>query len=514
MLAAHSSGEQSTTGTHPARWFVTLLVALAVCSALLRLPTLWSALPYEVQHDEVILVRLATGVVTSGDLDPKFQNWGTLPIHALALVLRAASEFGLELEPIGPGSYVLARGISLVLMSIAMLAVAASAARVFGSRVGLLAALLLAVSPLCTELARRALVEPWMAAGFALSGWASVRAWQRGCDARGLALAGVFAGLAASAKMTGVFAFSQPVLAWALARPRSARSLGAAAAGAFGMWLLCSPFAWLDPHTFVGGLTAEAQHYSSDHALFPRFGATSHLEYLLLLDEAVGSPAMVAALIGLVLGLRDRPGALVVCVGGAAAHFAFVGLFRFYYPRNLLVGLGALAPLAALGTLSLADLLARGARSRGVWAAGAALVLLLPPGGSSVAVWRRMSLPETRGLAARWMASNLPPNARVVVESMAPAPLDRADVEVLRVGAVVQDLDLALGGGTQFVVLSSTVRDLVLRAGAQAPGLAARYQHLYARGRILETFAPAPGRTHGPTIEILELESPGAEVAR
>ncbi|HVS17259.1 MAG TPA: glycosyltransferase family 39 protein [Planctomycetota bacterium] len=485
--------------------FRVALGALAAGVLLLRLAALWSSMQHVPVHDELTLVRLSTRIAVSGDLNPHFQAWGSLPIHSLAVLLHVGAWAGLQLEPIGPSSYLIARAASLLLCTGALVAIGAATARLVGARTGLLAAALLAVSPLHAELSRRAVVEPWMAFFFALAGLASVRAFQRGGRERDLALAGALCGLAMASKLTGGLALLQPLAAWALTSRRSARTAAVTVVAALGTWALASPFTWLDAPTFLAGVFGEARHYDSDHFLFPRVWVTSHVEYAHLLWRAVGPPALVAALLGLAVGLRRQPHALVLCIGAAAMHLVFVGAFRFYYERNLLVGLGAVAPLAALGVERAAAACARPGAARAALSAALALTVLGVPAWTSWGDWRELRLADTRTLAADWLARSLPPNANVLLESTLSQPVGRGDLRVQPIVSMGLAPNIDLEPHSNFAVLSSIVYGPILDHPEQLPDAAARYRELFASSRLVQRIEPGAGRSRGPTVLVLEL---------
>jgi hypothetical protein len=217
---------------------------------------------------------------------------------------------------------------------------------------------------------------------------------------RGLSAALVAAGLA------GV------VLALLAARgtewaARIARRETASVAGASGLgFVLGSPYAVLDPVSFLSGLAFNHQTRFEYKGLAG--SATSFGPYLSLLGDALTGPLLAAALAGLLVclgrALLRREGAAAAAVVAAAAvtPYVLVSASGHQALRFVSPALPAAAWLAAIGLASLPRRVAPAVR--GLVAARAAVAAVLVV---------RLFFVDSRLLAARWLAANVPPGSSV-----------------------------------------------------------------------------------------------------
>jgi 4-amino-4-deoxy-L-arabinose transferase-like glycosyltransferase len=137
-----------------------------------------------------------------------------------------------------------------------------------GPWVGLLAALMVAISPTMVGLSRFVTSDSQVTF-FALSSLlAALLAMKQG-KTRHYVAAGLFAGLAASSKYNGALILVSLALAHAFRFGKQAlwkRGLYVAAAAAAIGFIATTPYSILDPSSFMSGLRYEAAHYALGHA--------------------------------------------------------------------------------------------------------------------------------------------------------------------------------------------------------------------------------------------------------
>lgn len=236
-------------------------------------------------------------------------------------------------------------------------------------------------------------------------------------------------GLARAATVAGLFALVLEALAsWsrtaAWAAPLARREVVAAAAAALAGFLLGTPGAVFEPRRFLSDLAFNAQ---TRHEYKGLVGAgTSYVPYLGLLGDALTWPVLVAAGLGLgivLIRLWGRVGgslrraahaaaahpecdrvALVVALA-AVAPYLLVASSGHRAMRFVTPGLPATVWLAALALARIPDRRGRRLVTAAVAArAGLAALLVV-----------RLFFVDSRLLAERWMAANVPVGATVDV---------------------------------------------------------------------------------------------------
>src|SRR5438067_4126595 len=154
-----------------------LVVALLFLFALaLRAYGVRGSLPYVGHPDEPKLIDSAIHIVKSGNLNPRLYIWPSLYIYLEALVIKAQLYWGLvrgyyagpqslpdvtHIFSLAPGVYVWARALTAIVgaTTVALLYVVGREMFNGSRRVGVAAALMLAVSPLHIEYSHYALTD-------------------------------------------------------------------------------------------------------------------------------------------------------------------------------------------------------------------------------------------------------------------------------------------------------------------------------------------------------------------
>jgi 4-amino-4-deoxy-L-arabinose transferase-like glycosyltransferase len=170
MFAQQQSAAAALRSTTPT-WLAPILLSLIVALALgLRLWGLGWSLPWPTHPDERTPVDQARAMLASGDLGPEDFKNPSLFIYMIAVELTITRALGSLAGPLAcdvPGStHLLARLTSALMGSASVVVLYAIGDTLFGRRVGLLAALFLAVSFIkiapgdCSALADRGMEQP------------------------------------------------------------------------------------------------------------------------------------------------------------------------------------------------------------------------------------------------------------------------------------------------------------------------------------------------------------------
>jgi dolichyl-phosphate-mannose-protein mannosyltransferase len=324
--------------------------------------------------------------------------------------------------------WVVARTIAAVLGMAGVAATYAAARRLWGVREGLVAAAVLAFAFLPVAYSRVAVTDVGALAGVALALMWSVRAAEDG-RRRDYALAGGAAGLAIAFKYTaGLVLVPLAIAAVARLRADGARPVVGVALGGAAAALV---FALLDPYVFGSlgdwwrDLRDQADVVGSDPKPGQESGGLSY--YLDSLTWGLGWAGMAAALVGAALVLRRSLVRGLVLVALPLALFAYLAFQSRYFGRWLLPAYPALAMLAAVAVVRVAEAVPR--RWQAAATAGLALVVIAQPLLADVRTARVLGREDTLSQARAWLDATYPPGLRVSIEPAVPGRYFRSNPE-------------------------------------------------------------------------------------
>ncbi len=429
----------------------TLLLALAlrVWGITWGLPSATHYFSYHPDESVVLETSSVTMNVFTGRLLPHSYHYGSLQFYLVCFANTLAALFGgVDIVPKNftvwypqwAKMYLIGRTLTVGMGVGTVWATYAVGARLWGNRAGLVAGLLLAVTPLHVQHSHFLTVDVPATFWVMLSLLWSVRlATDDPKPLRAALLAGVFAGLAAATKYNMALVIL-PLLAACVMRPTPAQAptlpkgkdkkrstsrsstsstfplgrVGACAGVGLLAFLLAffaaCPGALLESSTFVKDVHFEAVHVQNGDA--PTFrdtgsGFVYHITHNL--DAGMGLPLLLLALasIGYAVYRRQRGDALLAAF--ALPYYVLISLAAVRYARYTI----PLLPILALWT---GRMLADGSRLTsslsGLAAAGGAIVFLatLVNGASLVAV---MAGTDTRDTALSWLNANAPLPQRI-----------------------------------------------------------------------------------------------------
>jgi hypothetical protein len=379
--------------------------------ASLRLFPIWFGLPYlHARPDEATALGHAAAIL-AGDPNPHFFHWPSLTFYVFAglfgvasLVRRAAEHADLLL---------IARAAVAIAGTATIVVVARLAARVADRATGVSAAFFLAVAVLHVRDSHFALTDVLMT----LLVMASLAMLAKALDThsiRDVAVAGLLGGLATSTKYSaGAIVAAMAAVQW-LWHVKSRDQwpvlvfLGAFAGG----FLVATPFALLDAHTFLADVVFDSRHLSGGHGISLGRGWTYHLTRSL--PYGLGFGIFLAGVAGIIPLARHYGRHTLVIAAFAVAFFAAIGsgqtvFFRYVMP---------LVPIACLSAAVAVQHAGRWFAERTripQWVAVGVLTGFV--GGPSLvnSVWLDVLLArtDTRVIAARWLTPRLGPNDTV-----------------------------------------------------------------------------------------------------
>ncbi len=404
------------------------LGALTILAAGIRLWGLDYGLPHPIARpDEELVVGKSLQMSLGRVLSPGDYNYPHLVFDVDALALAAyryaglatgryatTEDFLVDVAVRRPGlQYRICRGVSVAFGAATVFAAGLAAFQAYGRRsVALLAALFVAVNFLHARDSHYGTVDIPMTFFVTLSLAFGLRA-ARTQKRRDYLVAGLFAGLATSAKynagtvLIGTLVAALPRL-WRPAeegdRRRAMGSLlvsGGAMAAAFAA---TSPACVIHFDQVVKGLVVQRE------ALFSSPGAPAWITHVTVtLPGAFGWPGYLAAVAGLARALWRRRPADVLFLAFLAPTFASMATMTWVLGRYTLP---MVPPLAILASEAVLAGLPHAGKAVATLAAAA---LALPPLVSVLKYDHLAARPDTRLLAADWVAEHLPPRSRVLV---------------------------------------------------------------------------------------------------
>lgn len=474
-----------------ARARLLLVLGLCLLALAIRVMGVSYGLPEHIYHDDTPkqlrrVPRFFRGALVPGDTYP------TLHMYVAALLLRGLAF--LDPRAVEPAPTIAQAALAARLLNAGLSAGLVALVYVIGARlvsapVGLLGAALLSVSSLHVLHAHHEMGD--LAQTFAVT--ASVAAATGILAAgrpRSYLLAGMFAGLAASAKYYGVIVLGAvAVAALPDLRRRGARGLGwlAAAGAAAGVtFVLTTPKLLLTPLEFVRDL-GDTFMTLPPPPLMQR-PAIAGKALLGLSLEWFGVLMLALAALGIVRLLRSGVrGHLLLAAPALVVGVYVLARSHRLDERNLLI----LTPFLFLAAATALVWIAGRSRPRALVAGSLAAALLAISALDAAHVAWLFTRDDTRLFASRWLARSAPPDVKLVKRSY------HDSVEAYQaLGADVLELDS-----------KEWLWDRIWYAPRPSEATARALRFLDARGKLLRRFELLPRGFIAPTLAYYDLEA-------
>jgi hypothetical protein len=492
-----------------------LLVAILAIAFVLRLWGISAGLPQSYTSDEYEFVNAGLRMLKSGDLNPHWwfhpslQRYLAVVTYAVVFILGVPRGRWVHLGDVTIEDMLYwGRFVGVMSGTLTVLVAYFLGRRLFGSRVGLLAAGLLAVFPAAVQHSQYNKPDPVIALLTAVSVLVTLVYLDRGGPARALA-SGIAIGLAASAKYNGVLVAVPFVLAVAFRegwRMLVQPDVYLGAAGTFLGFLIGCPFVLTEIHLFLD----QVAHDISTYAYEGREGAegvdnwANHAVYTS--RYGAGWLATRAGVAGLVLALYRITPARAVFLTFPVLYYAYYGAQRINFRGNLIPVYPFLAVLAAYAVVeALAALRASRLGQRRMLVPAVAsvvlVVLLAPPLRTAVRYDVEVTRPDTGNVAREWIERSFPPGTKFAVEYFTPV-LDPKRFGIIQESRLVnRSLRSYRDEGVQYLIVSSMAYD---RFGPEH-NQTKSYAKLFALCPVVKEFMPVEGHVVGPTIRVLQV---------
>lgn len=417
------------------------LVGVLAIALVVRLTGVGWGLPLLYHPDEPLFVTKVLEMMQTGDLNPRYFVYPSLFLYlllplAILTFAQGATKgqftsvtdlFAGSMVTTGTGTtqipslYLLGRLEMTLIGMLTIYLLYRLGREIAGWKTGILAALLLALSPVHLIASHYYRPDALVTLLVMASAYAAVRVFTTGSWTSYLA-AGMLAGLAAASQYNGIVVVAA---LWAahLLRTRSLVHAGlwvGTAAAALG-FLAGMPFALFDMPTWLDDLAWQFRHYYVvGHAGAEARGPIAQmLWYFGKLFEFTGVLPLFAVA-GLVADLARRRWTTAIIAAFPAVYFLLMIRPRVHTIMMLTPLLPFLALLAARGFLALWERRPTRTAPRRVVEAGLVLALLLVPWLQTLSAAHMFARPEVRTVAQDWMVGNLPVGARIAMESYTP----------------------------------------------------------------------------------------------
>lgn len=373
------------------------LAAVLLLAAVLRFMALSWGVRHTPYQDETVFVQNTARMAARGDLDQRFYEYPGLFFYVLLPVYRLV---GARLNA-SPELYVWARAVVACFGVLSVGLVCLLGTRIGGPRLGLIAALLLAVSPLDVETGHMVRPDVVLQAFVILTFLALLRV---GENVAGDAVAGLAIGAATAVKFSGALLLPSYLVRRFLAPgPRWGR-IALVVLIVAAVTAVLTPYAFLHRGAYGLGVRAQLRaHYR--HAEFAAHFGRWLVFYLGEIARTVGPLGAALAIVGCVLVRREWRTWLPMLAYTLTSLVVF-STADIRFERHMVPTLGVIVLLAAKAIDTLGK---NGARVTLL-----ALATAAPPFVESVVYLRSVGEPSGWDRALDWIDANVPADARIV----------------------------------------------------------------------------------------------------
>jgi 4-amino-4-deoxy-L-arabinose transferase-like glycosyltransferase len=488
-----------------------ILILILLLSALVRVWGINYDLPYVYHPDEPVYIRISQNIFKTGDLNPHFFNYPSLffyinalaygPYYVLGKLMGVFSTPQDILPPVSlifgvtraqmPTAVLLGRLVTVGFgVGVVGLTYLSGKRLTDRSAVGLLAALMVAISPTNVWNSHFIIPDTFVTFFAVASFLASILIYQQG-KLWQYAIGGISVGLTAASKYNGALIVCTLVAAHFLRHGRAALRkpplyLALSLCGV--AFLATTPFAVLDHAAFMQDLRFEAQHYTTGHPGMEGNTLRWYLDYM----WSNGGLLYPLALLGIVLGFRKHPKKTGLLAAFPVIYFVFINRFVVRNARTLLPITPFLFLAAAWILVDLFDQLRAGSsgvghkRSPLVFISLGIIVLAIPVYQTFRDIQGLTTL-DSRETARVWIAENLPPGAKIAIEPYAPF-IDPAQFSVWGMEMLDHEAEWYVKQGFDYLVFSEGMYGRFYKEPEKYSQEVQQYENLFRRFDLVMMF--------------------------
>jgi hypothetical protein len=514
-----------------------LLIALIVLGLLTRLLGIGWGLPYFYHVDEKGFGKFTIHYFT-GDLNPHFFQVPSCYTYMTAAVWggyylggKVTGRFTSRADLIKAYNqdptvfFLLGRLLTVILAVGTIILVFMIGRRMYGTRAGALAALLLIFSLEHVKMSHYFIPDVTMVF-FLMVSFLFIWSIYTTGKASSYILAGLFAGLAYATKYGGHFLALPLLLAHffraaekkePLFRSLFSPKLAGALLSFIGGFLAGCPYSVLDSHKFLKDFRWQTKHLFTEGHFGSSTAEPSWLFYLKYgFRDNVGRVAQFLVPAGVIYGLVKHRKKDILLLSLPVILFLVTGTMKSYATRYLLPITAFFILIAALFLDELLTWIGTGLRrikrpALPSWAVATVLVVaalvFIAPSVLQVARYDdSITRTDTRTVAKNWVEANIPKGSRIALEMYGP-PLDPKDYRFFYRHTLGQvDLDWLAQRRVEYVIISDIMYLRFTQYPLEFPKEAAFYRSLDEKAYLLKTFTPRWDEDltdlHNPTIKL------------
>ncbi len=404
--------------------FRSVVWIIFIIAFIFRIYGIFAGLPFDVFQDEARLTNSIAHIALSKNPDPLFLNYPSLYIYMQflwnSLLWLVGRIFGIfpnwttfwsSLYIDTTFIYILSRTLTAILGALTAVFLTISAKKIFGSVIGALSGLFLAVN--FTHIRCSHWVTTDVPATFfiVLVLWATTHINEK--NHRWYIWAGIFSGLAAAAKYNAGLAILIPIFAIAASstgnsffirlkdiwRSKKFRWTIRSAVLAF---IVASPYTLLTPVRFVKGLGGEAFHMRTGHIGFENAGPGYLYHLKVSFPQAMGIIMLVLSLFGFILILRKAKFAYLWIF--PVIYYAIIGSWKVLFQRYTIPLYPFAAIFCAYGIFYLAS---RIKHLKTFWIAVISLIAIAFPLAKSAMFDLHIDNVNTYEILGKWVEKNV-----------------------------------------------------------------------------------------------------------
>lgn len=470
-------------------------------------------LPYIYHPDEPGYIIIIQNIFKTGDLNPHFFNYPSLFFYVNALAYIPYYLFGKLmgvfrtpndiLPPLSlamgvtkaqmPTTVLLGRVITICFGVGTVVLTYFAGKQITGKMaVGALASLMVAIAP--TNVWHSRLITPdTFVTFFSLASFlASILVYQQGKTWHYI-VAGIGVGLTVSSKYNGGLIILPLILAHffrygkaSFKEPKLYLSLLFCVIGFFAT----TPYAILDSAKFLNDLRYEVKHYSTGHAGME--GNT--LEWYLNYMWKTGGSLYLLAFLGILYGFVSRPKETGLLSIFPLVYFAFISRFVVRNDRTFLPATPFLFLLAAWFLIILFERIGK-ARMESLprplltTFIGLVIAVLVTPISKTIADTRGLTTVNSRETARIWIDNNLPPGAKIAIESYSPF-IDPSRFSVQGFGRMIDhEPEWYVEQGFDYLVFSEGMYGRFYQEPDRYKSEILQYENLFTRFNLVRIFS-------------------------
>ncbi|MFN8392264.1 MAG: glycosyltransferase family 39 protein [Bdellovibrionota bacterium] len=500
-------------------WDIPLLCGIILIAAALRVPYVRFGLPHFYHPDEGPKAEIVVRMLENGSFHPHYFLHPSLLLYLTRELSALFAWAGVQLDPVERSVFA-GRTVSALAGVLSVGVTFSIGRRLFSGGCGLAAAFLLAVSPLHVTCSRY-LKEDALCTFLILSSVLFLVRSLQDNRSRDFAAASLFAGCAAGAKYSGMLA-AVPLLAspWLITlsvRPNTAQTvrvlkfLPLVPLG----FLICCPYAVLDWKQFLANFMVERNHMATGHngVAIDAWSQFWTYHYSRSLLPGMTLAPLAVSMLGLGALLYERSWRALVVPAAVMLFYLpaeWVHAKPPPQPERYVLPCVPFLAIAAGAFLERVTEIRRGLIALVIVAAVCVL-----PAARSVALARDLRQ-DTREQMRDWIAANLPPGTKILIEGayspqLTETALDRTIAKLERRPERFTRTALRRSGN-EYLLINSFAYDRYLRQPKVNELMRKRVQRIFESFPVVVEFNAPSGSYgfHNPQIRLLRL-APAAE---